>query len=99
MPKHERIHLRVSTDMKQRIQVAAAAKDMSVSAWLIDAVNTQLKQEQTFIYLYNMTTAQAETEAARLRPEGDYALACLGAGPDGRGTWIVDWTTADLLDR
>lgn len=46
----------------------------------------------SYVHLYQLTTEEAEIEAARIRPEGDYSLECLGAGPDLRGTWIVDWT-------
>ncbi len=47
---------------------------------------------ETFVHLYQLTAEEAEAEAQRIRPQGDYRLECLGAGPDYRGTWIVDWT-------
>lgn len=47
---------------------------------------------KTYTHLYQMTTEEAEAEAQRIRPQGDYRLECLGAGPDYRGTWVVDWT-------
>lgn len=46
-----------------------------------------------FSYFYNLTTAEAEAEAlawARTNGcESTYTLDCLGASPDGSGTWLV----------
>lgn len=50
MTKESRIHLRVSDEMKRRIQTAAAAQDMSISSWILAAINFTLIQQAGWEY-------------------------------------------------
>lgn len=45
MTKETKLNIRVSPDMKARIQAAADASDVSVSAWVLTAISMRMKEE------------------------------------------------------